>query len=165
MIVDFRKKKNIKESIHVDGNPVEKVRSFKLLGTTVTEDLSWHQNSVLLLKKARQRLFFLRTLKSYRVQTQILTQFYHAIIESALTYSVIVWCGDVTQKDMHRLNSVVETAKRIIGLDVPQLREIYEKRIRSRARAIIEDKSHPANHYFEHLQESAIEHLKEKIDY
>ena len=41
-------------------------------------------------KKAQQHMFFLRQLKKFRVNKTILTQFYRAVIESVLTFSITV---------------------------------------------------------------------------
>ena len=39
MIVDFRKQQREHTPIHIDGTAVEKVESFKILGTHITDDL------------------------------------------------------------------------------------------------------------------------------
>ena len=43
------------------------------------------------VKKAQQRLYFLRRLSSFGLTTQIMLTFYRAAIESVLTFSIIVW--------------------------------------------------------------------------
>ena len=65
LIVDFRKKRRgTHDPIHINGMTVEQVSSFKFLGTHISEDLSWTTNTSSLVKKAHQRFFFLRTLKT-----------------------------------------------------------------------------------------------------
>ncbi|KAI3373891.1 hypothetical protein L3Q82_022460, partial [Scortum barcoo] len=64
LIVDFRKvKRETHDPIHINGMAVERVSSFKFLGIHISENLSWTANTSSLIKKAHQRLFFLRTLK------------------------------------------------------------------------------------------------------
>ncbi|KAI3367054.1 hypothetical protein L3Q82_009687, partial [Scortum barcoo] len=64
LIVDFRKvKRETHDPIHINGMAVERISSFKFLGTHISENLSWTSNTSSLIKKAHQRLFFLRTLK------------------------------------------------------------------------------------------------------
>ena len=76
LIVDFRRKhKNIKEPVYIYDNVVEQVGSFKLLGTYIANDLTWNIISHEILKKARQRLFFLRKLNSFGVRKCILVNF------------------------------------------------------------------------------------------
>ena len=115
MVIDFRRKKNTKDNLIVGGNVVEDVQCFKLLGTIITNDIHWSENSEKILKKARQRLFFLRTLKQYGMKYGILRNFYNSIIESILTYSITVWCGGATKREKDKLNSVIRSAGKIIG--------------------------------------------------
>ncbi|KAI3354717.1 hypothetical protein L3Q82_004508 [Scortum barcoo] len=48
----------------------------------ITSDLTWSMNTAHLVKKAQQRLFFLRKLKRAGLSPQLLTNFYRATIES-----------------------------------------------------------------------------------
>ncbi len=50
--------------ITIDKTLVERVNSFKLLGVHITEDLTWSAHTDAVLKKAHQRLFFLRQLRN-----------------------------------------------------------------------------------------------------
>jgi len=87
LIVDFRKKSGTPTPILIDGTEVERVTSFKFLGVHISEDLSWSLNTSTLVKKAHQRLFFLRRLKKAHLSPQILMNFYRCTIESILTNS------------------------------------------------------------------------------
>ncbi|KAI5611083.1 hypothetical protein C0J50_9265 [Silurus asotus] len=63
-IVDFRKEtRGTHDTTHINGMAVKRVSSFKFLGIHISVDLSWTTNTSSLVKKAHQRLFFLRTLK------------------------------------------------------------------------------------------------------
>ena len=101
------------------------------------------------MKKARQRLYFLRQLKKFNLNSEILVQFYRATIESVLCFSITVWFGSLTHDQIHSLNNIVKTASKIIGTELPSLWEIDQKRVKTRVRKIIEDETHPANHLFE----------------
>ena len=151
MIIDFRRNKTSKEPLYIDDEPVEIVNHFKLLGSYVSNDLKWHLNCSELVKKARQRLFFLRKLKSFTSDTVTLMKFYRAIIESILTSSIIVWFGNATQKDISKMISVIHSAQKIIGMSLPSLESIYNDRLLSRTKSIVSDNSHPAHEYFELL--------------
>ena len=151
VIIDFRRKKNPKENLELSGENVEIVQSYKLLGITISDDLKWQMNNERTLKKARQRLFFLRNLKSFGVRREILLNFYCAIIESVLTYGIIVWFGNSTVADIDRLNSVIKSAARIVGCQLSRMDEIYMKRLLNKAKRIVEDNSHPGTNYLELL--------------
>ncbi|KAI5620345.1 hypothetical protein C0J50_20115 [Silurus asotus] len=75
LIVDFRKESRGTHDItHIIGMAVERVSSFKFLGIHFSADLSW-TNMYSLVKKAHQRLFFLRTLKKNQLSSDILVNF------------------------------------------------------------------------------------------
>ena len=101
--------------------------------------------------KARQRLFFLRKLSNFKVNSNILLSFYRAIIESILTSCITVWYGRATQKDIKLLSYVITQAEKILGLVLPSLDEIYRERLSRKTQLILKDISHPANKYFDIL--------------
>ena len=80
--------------------------------------------------------------------------FYRAIIESVLTFSITAWFGSIRQKETLRLNRVVKTASRIISRDLPSLEILYQQRLLGRATLISQDTSHPAYDLFEPLPSS-----------
>jgi hypothetical protein len=80
MIFDFRVRKTTIRSIKLYDSEVEKVTSFKLLGTWLDDILKWDSNTEYIVKKARKRLYFLKLLKRYGAPTQDLLQFYCSII-------------------------------------------------------------------------------------
>ena len=100
-----------------------------------------------IVKKAQQRLYFLRRLRSFGLTTQITLNFYKAVIESGLTFSITVWFGSVTVKEKLRLNRVVNTASKIIGRSLPSLESLYQQRLLRRAGLISQNPSHPAHDY------------------
>ena len=89
IIVDFRrKKKSTVSPLRIDGECVERVASFLFLGVHIQEDLSWEINTKVILKKAQQRLHFLRILKKYQPKRKLLVSFYRSTVESILTYCI-----------------------------------------------------------------------------
>ena len=130
---------------------VEVVQSFKFLGSVISNDLRWEENTSGVRKKSQQRMFFLRQLKKFGVSQNILLQFYRAIIESVLTYSLTTWYGSTSQQEKTDLERVVKTASKIVGCDLPSLETLYHQRVLRRAKSIISDVSHPASHLFQLL--------------
>ena len=153
VIVDFRqKKKSPIRPLYINGEIIETVDSFKFLGTIISNDLKWEQNVDKLVKKANQRLFFLRQLRRFGVKKEILMQFYRSVVESILTFSIVVWYGNTTEKQKTSLNRVVKSAAKIVGETLPTLSSLYLQRVNSRAQKIIKDSSHPANNLFQLLR-------------
>ncbi|XP_072105251.1 uncharacterized protein [Mobula birostris] len=91
IIVDFRHaRSHTHVPIYINGTVVERVSSFKFLGVHISEDLTWSLNSSILIKKAQQRLYFLRSMKKAHLCPRILTDFYSCTIESILTNCISV---------------------------------------------------------------------------
>ena len=68
---------------------------YKFLGTHISEDLSWTASTSAVVKKAQQRLHFLRVLIRNNLGQELLVTFNHSTIKSALayTYAITVWYG------------------------------------------------------------------------
>ncbi|TWW53004.1 putative RNA-directed DNA polymerase from transposon X-element [Takifugu flavidus] len=92
MIVDFRKVTAPLPPLALMDSPITIADSFRFLGTTITRDLKWEPTISSLIKKAQQRMFFLRKLRKLKLPPRMLAQFYTAIIESILTSSIMVLC-------------------------------------------------------------------------
>ena len=149
LVVDFRRSRRGHHApIFIDGVEVERVPSFKFLGVHISEDLAWTKNTSSLIKKAHQRLFFLRKLRKIQLSHLTLKNFYRCTIESTLTYCIPAWYGNCTVLERKALQRVVKTAQRIIGLPLPPIESIYKQRCRSKALSIIKDASHPNNRLF-----------------
>ncbi len=123
-------------------------RKFRFLGTTISQDLKWDSHIV---KKAQQRLYFLRQLKKFNLPQELLKQFYSAIIESVLCTSITVLFSSTTKSDHRRLQRVVRTVEQIIGTTLPTIQELYSSRVSKRPGKITLDPSHPAHSLFELL--------------
>ena len=120
----------------INDSTVEQVSTFKFLGTYVSNDLSWEFNSLSILSKARQRLYFLRKLKSFNVNKTILINFYRAIVESVLTTSITVWFDRTTCQIKSKLQSIVRISEKIIGAPLPSLEFIYLSRLEATSRKL-----------------------------
>ncbi|KAI3372281.1 hypothetical protein L3Q82_022794, partial [Scortum barcoo] len=100
VIVDYRRSRRTEHApLLIHGEAVERVNNIKFLGIHITSDLTWSMNTAHLVKKAQQRLFFLRKLKRAGLSPQLLTNFYRATIESILCLSAAVWYGSCTAQD------------------------------------------------------------------
>ncbi|KAI2654010.1 putative RNA-directed DNA polymerase from transposon BS [Labeo rohita] len=151
MIIDFRRNPPALPQLTIMDSTVATVESFRFLGTNISQDLKWDNHIDSIVKKAQQRLYFLRQLRKFNLPQELLKQFYSAIIESVLCSSITVWFGSATKTDIRRLQRTVRPAERIIGIPLPNLHGLYTSRVRKRAKKITLDPSHPAHSLFELL--------------
>lgn len=148
MILDFRRKRGDHAPLTIYGECVERVASFKFLGSHISEDVSWATNTSALIKKAQQRLHFLRVLRRHHLEEKLLVSFYRATIESVLMYCVTVWFAACTAADRKALQRVTRTAEKIVGCPLPPLVDIARSRCLGRAQRISADLSHPGQSLF-----------------
>ncbi len=145
LVVDFRRQSREHTPITIDKTPVERVNSFKFLGVHITEDLTWSAHTDAVLKKAHQRIFFLRRLRKFGMSPSILRSFYTCTVESILTGCITTWFGNSTAGNRKALQRVVWTVRHIVGGELPSLQDIYTRRCIRKARRIIKDSSHPSH--------------------
>ncbi len=126
LVVDYRRQSREHTPISIDKTPVERVNSFKFLGVHITEDITWSAHTDAVLKKAQQRLFFLRRLRKFGMSPSILRSFYTCTVESILTGCITAWFGNSTAGNRRALQRVVRTACHIVGGELPSLQDVYQ---------------------------------------
>ncbi len=151
MVVDFRRDRRPPPPLYIRGVAVEVVSSFRYLGVYITEDLTWRTNTTRLVRKAHQRLYFLRKLRRAGLGSSVLRSFYHCAVESVLCTCINVWHGSCTAAERKALQRVVGAAQRTVGSRLPTITDLYTARCRGRALHIMKDSTHPAHGLFQLL--------------
>ena len=77
----------MKAPIVINNEELGLVNSAKLLGVTISNNLTWNEHINEIIKKVSKRLYFLSQLKRSRVAKQDLVLFYTSCIRSILTYA------------------------------------------------------------------------------
>ena len=80
----------------IDDSEVEQVDSFRFLGIHFSSDLTRSAHVGHCVAKAQRRLLFLRRLRGFGLDRQVLLKFYHVVIESVLALSITVRFGGLT---------------------------------------------------------------------
>ena len=94
--------------LHIDGSPVRRVDTYKILGVHLSSDLTWNVHIEYIVKKANKRLYALGTLEKAGVQPSDLVGIYRV-----LEYAAPVWSG-LTVYLSEVLEAVQRRAMRII---------------------------------------------------
>ena len=137
--------------ISIDSQDVEIVTSFKYLGSQLDKDLNFRVNTDSIYKKAQQRIYLLRKLKSFNVSTHVLVSVYRCCIESVLTFNIISWFGHLSVRDKTRLSRIVNICSKLVGVRFHDLEKIYTQALRRKSLLIMKDKSHPLHNHFQYL--------------
>ena len=86
LIVDFSRDKRVFDPITIDGICIPVVSKAKVLGLTISNNLSWNDHVKETIKKANKRLYFLVLLKRAGVPLTDIKNFYCATIRPVLEY-------------------------------------------------------------------------------
>ncbi len=151
MVIDFRKNASKVKPVYLYGKEVERVQEYKYLGTIFDTTLKFQQNTEFIIKKVNQRMYVLRKLNSFCVQKKILRTFYTTFIESVLSFSFLCWYSSLSLRNKNRLQTLVRTCSKIIGVPLRCLAEFYKQQMLRKTRSITGDDSHPLKVFFEVL--------------
>ena len=75
----------------INDQPIEVIKSTKLLGTVLTNKLSWNLNTAAIVRKANARMQLLRKVASFGTSADELKDIYILYIRSILEKSATVW--------------------------------------------------------------------------
>lgn len=117
-------------SLVINAEEVERVHSIKFFGIYIKADLIWALNTSNLVKRAEQRLFFLRKLKRH------------------LSRCCIVWYSSCAVENRKDLSQVVKTAQRIVGAALPDLDFVYADRLQRKVKNMSADVTHLGHSLF-----------------
>ncbi|KAK0138761.1 hypothetical protein N1851_024704 [Merluccius polli] len=104
-----------------------------------------------IFKKCSQRLYLIRKLNNFGVNQEILQTVYKSLVESVLSFNMIMWYGNLNIQRRNKLQRTVNMASKIIGKPQRHLSSLYEEQSRNKADKIISDPSHPLHREFELL--------------
>ena len=131
------------EPLRLNGQTVEQVEAFRYLGTDMDTHLSFSQHTDSVYKKAQQRLFLLRKLRSFDVKQDILTAVYKSLIESVLTFNITSWFTLTSVKNKSKLSRIVNQGSKITGKTQIQLSVLHSQAVKRKAHLITQDPTHP----------------------
>ena len=100
--------------VKLKGEKVETINSIKLLGTTITSDLRWNENTKLIVKNSNKRMQFLHRAAKFTNNVKDLKQIYMLQIRSKLEQSAVVWHSSLTRKNISDLERVQKSALKLI---------------------------------------------------
>ena len=117
IIFNFTKSHQFSTDIHLDNETIETVSDVKLLGTTITNNLTWNKNTSILVRGGNFRMQFLHKSAKFTNNFRDLKQIYISQVRSKLEQSAVVWHSSLTVKNENDLERVQKAALRIILKD------------------------------------------------
>ena len=98
----------------INDKRIEVIDSTRLLGTIITNDLSWDANTAEIVRKSNARMELLRRVSGFGVPEEDLKNIYFLFIRSLLEQSATVWHSSLTKENIEDLERVQKCALRII---------------------------------------------------
>ena len=117
MIFNFTHNYQFSTRFYLESHLLEIVKSTKLLGTMVTQDLTWWENTNYLTRKGYQRLQLLKKLYEFNVPKSDLVLIYTLYVRSILEFNCCVWHFNLTKAQEEDLERVQKVACKIILKD------------------------------------------------
>ena len=96
------------------GVEIETIDKIKLLGTTITSDLRWNENTKQIVKDSNKRMQFLHRAAKFTKNIPDLKKIYMLQIRSKLEQSAVVWHSSLTRKNSDDLERVQKSALKLI---------------------------------------------------
>ena len=148
LIFDFRKQQVGHKQLSIAGSDVDIAHSYKYLGTIIDDELSWSLNTENINNKCQQRLYFLRLLKSFGVDNTILKLFYMSIVQSVVSFNIIVWLPSIGKGSQNTLNRIHRKATKLIRDTLCNLDYIYVNNVVKKVKNIMSNTDHPFNNMY-----------------
>ena len=125
MIINRRKSKEMilasfaKQSIPaltVQSHVLDRVSIFKLLGVTLSNDLSWEAQVNTICEKVASRVYYLKQLRRAGLSSDDLSYFYLTLIRPVLEYGCAAWHHSLTVARSPKFESLQKRVLRIMSV-------------------------------------------------
>ena len=106
MIFNFTKNYPFATRLKLNNQSIETVKSTRLLGTIISDDLSWDLNIRNIVKKANSRMELLRRVANFGASIEDMKIIYFLFVRSHLEQSATVWHSSLTEENSSDLERV-----------------------------------------------------------
>ena len=127
----------------------DRVDTYKYLDVFFDSKLNWKENTSSVLKKVNSRMYCMRKLRSFGVNSDMLVTFYNAVMCSIIMFGSVCWGGNISKLDRGRLEKIVKKAGHVVGKPLDSFKTLHEKRLYRKLKQILNDPKHPMRHYFD----------------
>ena len=114
MLFNFSKKHQFSTKLTLMNEEIEMVQETKLLGTIITDQITWDRNTEELTKKAYKRMQLLNSAAAFTSKINDLKDIYLTYIRSIVEQSAVVWHSGLSIKNKKDIERVQKAAVRVI---------------------------------------------------
>ena len=113
MVFNFTKDSQFTTEISLKNVKLETIDKTKLLGTIITKDLKWHENTKYIVRKANQKMRLLHKFSKFTTNKSHLIHIYKSQVRGNLEYCSTVWHSGLTESDTKDIERVQKAAVKI----------------------------------------------------
>ena len=113
MLFNFTKDCQFTTEISLKNEKLETIEKTKLLGTIITNDLKWHENTKYIVKKANQKMRLLHKFSKFTRNKAHLIHIYKSQVRGNLEYCSTVWHSGLTESDTKDIERIQKAAVKI----------------------------------------------------
>ena len=114
MIFYFTDKYQFNTRLNINGANINTIEKTKLIGTVITNNLKWDENTKEIIKKANMRMCLLQKVASFKPPRKDLKLIYIQYVRSILEQSCVVWHSSLTAENREDIEIVQKNALRNI---------------------------------------------------
>ena len=114
MIFNFTEKYQFSTRLLLENEIIENLTSTRLLGTIISDDLSWDQNTKSIVTKANARMELVRKVASFGASEDDIKNVYFLFVRSLLEQSATLWHSSLTEENSNDLERVQKSAVKVI---------------------------------------------------
>ena len=114
MVFNFSKKYQFTTNLNIMNTDIEMVKETTLLGTVITDKLTWDRNTEELTKKGFKRMQLLHAAATFTSSKKDLKDIYLTFVRSVLEQSAVVWHSSLTVKNKADLERIQKAAVMVI---------------------------------------------------
>ena len=114
MLFNFTDNYQFTTWLQLKGSNVEVVDQMKILGTIVTDKLSWDNNCSQLIRKVNSRMQLLRGVQSFGASHEEMVHLWILFCRSILEQSCVVWGTSLSQENIANLERTQKTFTKLV---------------------------------------------------
>ena len=114
MIFNYTEKYQFSTRLHLNNEMIENLQSTRLLGTIISDDLTWNLNTLNIVTKANARMELVRKVAGFGASVEDLKNVYFLFVRSLLEQSATVWHSSLTAENSADLERVQKSAVKLI---------------------------------------------------
>ena len=114
MIINFTNNYQFHTRLKLKETNIEVVEKMKILGTIITNQISWNENCSLLIKKVNARMQLLRKVWSFGSTLQEMVHLWKIFCRSILEQTCVVWDSGLTKENIQDLERTQKTFVKLI---------------------------------------------------